>query len=319
MAANADDMANESASPGPQVVVLPSGTKLPSPPFIHAPGLDNLRDAGGYAVSGSPGKIIRRGVLFRGADPSKLTEEGVAVVSNQLGITHIFDLRSTLELERDGASAVGKPWPGATRSFLPVFLDRDYSPEALVERFMNYSYGTEGFAKAYSSILAAAAEPNHPYDPFRTIIAHLASSTQPPSPLLVHCSAGKDRTGIFIALVLSVCGVDDATVSHEYSLTDLGLLARKKGIVDKITAGGILGGDRARAERMVTSHKENMIATLAMIRSTYGSVEQYLVNHCRVPAEQLEQLRRNLVIDATATEQPLNWSPHAVMVDASYS
>lgn len=49
----------------------------------------------------------------------------------------------------------------------------------------------QGFIKAYGSILSSAADPEHPFAPYRTILEHLASSTPPP-PLLVHCTAGKD-------------------------------------------------------------------------------------------------------------------------------
>ena len=50
----------------------------------------------------------------------------------------------------------------------------------------------QGFVKAYAAILASAADPGHPYAPFRTVLEHLASPTSPPSPVLVHCTAGKD-------------------------------------------------------------------------------------------------------------------------------
>lgn len=50
----------------------------------------------------------------------------------------------------------------------------------------------QGFVKAYSAILAAAADPANPCAPFRTILEHLASPETPPAPLLVHCTAGKD-------------------------------------------------------------------------------------------------------------------------------
>lgn len=165
--------------------------------------------------------------------------------------------------------------------------------------------------RAYGAILATAAEKDHPHAPFRTILEHLASPT-PPSPLLVHCTAGKDSmysachirlapqrpagwdtaqsayvstppqpalirlppttrhppppcaahpakthsqtgTGVFIALVLALCGLDDAVIAHEYSLTDLGLASRKPEIVEHLIQGEALFGDRARAERMVSA------------------------------------------------------------------
>ncbi|KAK0717240.1 protein-tyrosine phosphatase-like protein, partial [Lasiosphaeria miniovina] len=271
---------------------------LPSPPFIDAPGLANLRDVGGYEIAGPshrpPHQMVRRGLLYRSADPSGLTAEGVAVLSDQLGIKTVFDLRSVVELSRDGTPPTPS-WDGSASVFVPIFLDKDYSPEALAVRFNNYSDGLEGFVRAYSSILAAAADPGHPHAPFRTIFESLASA--PPSPLLVHCTAGKDRTGIFCALVLALCGVDDEAIAHDYSLTDLGLAQLKEATVQKLINGDALRGDRARAERMVSSRKENMLATLATLRATYGSVETYVTAHCGVPAAAVEQVRRNFIVN----------------------
>ncbi|KAL2255637.1 hypothetical protein VTK26DRAFT_2972 [Humicola hyalothermophila] len=286
---------------------------LPSPPFIHAPGLDNLRDAGGYAIASVPGKAVRRGILFRAADPTRLQDSGVAVLQ-RLGITHVYDLRSVVELARAGGDQAAAPraWDGATRVFVPVFLDKDYSPEALALRFRNYSDGPEGFVRAYSAILAAAAEPEHPYAPFRTVLEHLASPTTPPTPLLVHCTAGKDRTGVIVALVLALCGVDDETIAHEYNLTELGLAPRKEEIIQHLVSGEALFGDRERAERMVGARKENMLGTLIMIREKYGSVERYVTDHLGVSPAKIEQIRRNLIVDiAEGEEESLDWRKQA--------
>jgi hypothetical protein len=124
---------------GPETDQAMAHINLPSPPFIHVPGLANLRDAGGYAIEGQPGKVIRRGVLYRSADLTKLEDEGVAVL-RPLGITHVFDLRSVTELAKNG-NRPPRTWEGAARVFVPVFLDKDYSPEALATRFRDYSDG----------------------------------------------------------------------------------------------------------------------------------------------------------------------------------
>ncbi|KAK4222619.1 protein-tyrosine phosphatase-like protein [Podospora fimiseda] len=266
---------------------------LPSPPFVHAPGIANLRDAGGHLVAHLPGKAVRRGILFRGADPTNLDAEGVAVLQG-LGVTHIYDLRSEVELAKGKEQP--REWPGAKRVPVPVFLEKDYSPEALALRFSNYSSGLEGFVQAYSSILKAAAESNHPFRPFQTILNHLASSADgPPSPILVHCSAGKDR--VIIALILSLCGVKDDLVAHDYSLTELGLAHRLEAIVEHLLLQPGIEGDREKARAMVSSRKEYMLGTLSYIRETYGSVEGYVINHLGVSKEVVERLRRNLIVD----------------------
>lgn len=60
---------------------------------------------------------------------------------NELGITHIYDLRSHNEIERSIAAGRGgvAEWDGCERVFVPVFPDQDYDPEALAVRFKNYS------------------------------------------------------------------------------------------------------------------------------------------------------------------------------------
>ncbi len=123
----------------------PAPPPLPSPPFHHAGGLLNLRDIGGYPVAGQPGKITRCGLVYRSADPGKLTGDGVRTLQ-ALGITHVYDLRSALELEKARAAEgwdKPKEWDGAARVFAPVFLNENYSPEALAVRFKDYSEGTE--------------------------------------------------------------------------------------------------------------------------------------------------------------------------------
>lgn len=120
-------------------------TDLPSPPFIDVPGLINARDIGGYPIGSQPGKVVRRGVLFRSGDPSETTDEGVARLK-ELGITLVYDLRSIKELERDknhGKDTRIKEWEGARRIYAPVFRDTDYSPEAVGGRIEAYKNGTK--------------------------------------------------------------------------------------------------------------------------------------------------------------------------------
>ncbi|KAJ4298415.1 hypothetical protein N0V88_003445 [Collariella sp. IMI 366227] len=109
---------------------------------VRVDGVDNLRDAGGHAIKSNPGKAIRRGVLYRSAHLNKLEDNGFAVLQG-LGITKVFDLRSVVEIAKDNGEQAQPSWPGVTRVFAPIFLDKDYSPEALALRFRYYSDGPE--------------------------------------------------------------------------------------------------------------------------------------------------------------------------------
>lgn len=117
---------------------------LPCPPFIIVPGLPNFRDAGGYPLEDAPTKIIRKGIIFRASEPSKVTEEGIATMTDTLGIKYVYDLRSQTEIDRDASNGGRqvKEWAGSERVFAPVFSHEDYSPEAIAKRFS--AFASEG-------------------------------------------------------------------------------------------------------------------------------------------------------------------------------
>ncbi|KAH7311988.1 tyrosine phosphatase family-domain-containing protein [Rhexocercosporidium sp. MPI-PUGE-AT-0058] len=278
-------------------VTLPNSEvpNLPSPPFVTVPGIHNFRDIGGYPVSTSSNQSVRSNVVYRCADPSKITQEGISAAQG-LGITHVYDLRSNNEIERNKAAGRGGvvEWEGCERVFAPVFEDRDYSPEALAGRFRDYaSGGPEGFTRAYSEILAGAPKS------FRVILLHLAY--QPDKPLVVHCTAGKDRTGLICALVLSICGVDDETIAYEYSLTEIGLTREwKDAVMVHLMQNPALMENLQGAKNMISSKAENMLSTLEMIKQKFGGAEGYAIDKCDLTKVEVDMIRQNLVVQKPA-------------------
>lgn len=130
--------------------------QLPSPPFIDIPGLPNFRDLGGYPIASQPGKVVRHGVVFRSAEPSQTTDEGIDRL-RQLRIAQVYDLRSTEELERDKGNGIDrgvKEWEGARRIHAPVLDKDDYKPEEIAKRLAGYSEGAEVYDSIHSQSLA---------------------------------------------------------------------------------------------------------------------------------------------------------------------
>jgi protein tyrosine/serine phosphatase len=79
-------------------------------------------------------------------------------------------------------------------------------------------------------------------------------ANDPSKPLIIHCTAGKDRTGVICALILSLCGVDDETVAQEYALTDLGLSTEwKEAVLEHLMANPEVKGDKEGAWNMIGS------------------------------------------------------------------
>jgi hypothetical protein len=123
----------------------PQDPLLSFPPFVEIAGIPNFRDLGGYPISSSPSHSVRREVIYRCAEPSQVTKDGVESMQ-RLGITRIYDLRSVPEIQRSEAAGRGGvvEWEGCERVFVPVFREVDYSPESLAVRFKDYaSEGTE--------------------------------------------------------------------------------------------------------------------------------------------------------------------------------
>lgn len=110
----------------------------PTPPFIDIHGLPNFRDCGGYPIADRPGEMIRNGIIYRSADPSKITETGIDQLRD-LGIAKVFDLRSDREIDESTKRGWGqvKVWAPAARIAAPVFMDSDYENGHRAQRDKN--------------------------------------------------------------------------------------------------------------------------------------------------------------------------------------
>ena len=274
----------------------------------HAASLPNLRDLTALTPHLTP-RLVYRSAAPAPASPDALRALRIAVV---------FDLRSETELAR--ALVVVPPPAGVTRLHVPVFARDDYTPEAIALRYAAYASTdtVAGFVQAYRAILRAGGPA------FAPVLRHVAQPAT--TPCLVHCTAGKDRTGVLCALMLSLCGVDDDTIAREYALTEEGLRSERAHIVARLKEAPALNGDAAAAERMLSSkyaallscnwprwsgvltasRPESMLATLKVLREEYGSVEGYVVNVCGLSNEEIAGIRHNLGADiqASASKAP---------------
>jgi hypothetical protein len=176
---------------------------------------------------------------------------------------------------------------GMTREWTPVFAAADYGPEQVAVRYRHYTRdGTEGFVQAYRDISHAAPAA------YTRVFRHLAQDR--PSPCLVHCTAGKDRTGVLVALLKLLVGVPREEIAYEYSLTDQGLEHLKPLFMERLLKNPALEGNPDGVRNMISSKKENMDATLDMIRDEFGGAEEYMKKLCGLSDGEIEKLKSNL-------------------------
>jgi protein tyrosine/serine phosphatase len=331
-----------STSPPPALDTTTNApTNLPSPPFIHIEGVPNFRELGGYGCS-SPGTSLRRHYLFRCATLNQITPAGHETVTQKLNIYSLYDLRSQPELNSTlrTAGPNGLEIPGIARHFVPVYKDEDYSPVALGKKYEMYTAPDEdpghgysaGFVRAYRDIA------QHAGPAYRKILEHVRD--RPDEPLIFHCTAGKDRTGVLAALILRLCGVDDDVIAWEYGITERGLGDWRRVIVERMIAGSGGGGfpslkdhdgaegtkngslvsnevnlkkhgmSREQAERIVGSRAKNMTIFLReVLDKEFGGVRQYLKDYCSFTDEDLDKIRGNLVVEGVeAVNPPEGWT-----------
>jgi protein-tyrosine phosphatase len=220
---------------------------------IH--GMANFRDVGGYPARGG---VTRHGQLYRSDALTGITPTGVADLA-ALRIGVVVDLRSDIEVAQDQTRYV---LPGATLVRVPIETG---SPASIVEgdhvslELLYRHLATEA-GWSLTAAVSAIAESGH-------------------TPVLVNCTAGKDRTGLVIALALEAAGVERTAVVADYTQSALNLdgewldqtlsLLVSNGVPVSPALIEAIGGAPDRAMRHV----------LEWLDVEYGSVVGYLTAH----------------------------------------
>ena len=244
----------------------------------------NFRDLGGYEAA--DGRTVRRRHLFRSDALFRLTEADAAQVRS-LGVTTLIDFRTPDELEQHGfggmdhldAEHLHLPTIDTTRRVLDLTDDEAQEvARALVTAADAYMMMLDRGSNAYAEALRVVA----------------ASE----APVVFFCAAGKDRTGVFAAIVLGLLGVSDEDIVTDYALTHE--------VIEKIHILRTSTSSEEANERMSSyahligedlrnAYPASMQATIERLRERYGDWEGY-ATEIGVGPDVLEQLRARLLV-----------------------
>lgn len=226
--------------------------------------LSNLREAGGMPAAGG---CIAAGVLFRSAAPH-LVDQQLADWVAQQRIERIYDLRSTQET----AYLPGFPasFAGTIRTHLPLLE------------------GAVGHLSTLDEIYEPLVELHGPT--WATLAAGIAES----GATLVHCTAGKDRTGVGVAMVLMAVGADKDAVMEDYAASTAALSGDwLAAMTRRMGEHGVAMTEQMRTLLVGTS-VAGLDKALDAARRT-GSIADYLLLH-GLGRAQLETLGEKLVV-----------------------
>ena len=162
-------------------------------------GAYNFRDLGGLPAA--DGRRISAGLLFRSDTLQALTAQDAAYLIGTLRVTLVMDLRDAGEAVQEGRGLLGKS------SLCYINIPLEPAPAAAPAR--------QGEAGATLRFYLGHLESGSPVLPLAVQILAIALA----HPVVVHCAAGKDRTGLVIALVLALAGVPDEAIVADYMTT----------------------------------------------------------------------------------------------------
>jgi len=233
----------------------------------------NFRDLGGYATLS--GRRVKWRTLFRADGLNRLLPEEAERI-RELSIKTVVDLRTPKELEARGRF----PVEAARVSYhhLPIFeVEPDWEAHGDPER---PGYLADRYVEMLEEGAASVARVLH--------LLGLAASL----PMVFHCAAGKDRTGIVAAVVLGLLGVPDDTIVADYALSH-GAMARLDEYVARVSPDAA----RARARyptSVVEARPDTMARFLEALRRRHGTIEA-MVAGWGASAAGLTAMRANLL------------------------
>jgi protein tyrosine/serine phosphatase len=217
---------------------------------IALEGAVNFRDLGGYPTR--DGRSIRWRTVFRADGLSQLSPRDHATVRT-LGVATVIDLRTTAEVERGRFPVEEIPVGFHHLPFvegLPDPREFEMLPGMLAAQYLDMIDEASG--------------------PIAQVLRIVA--LQRAHPLIVHCTAGKDRTGVLVAVLLGILGVPDDVIVEDYALSAAAMRALRDKLIERYPEGKEI---IEKADEVFSADPSNMSGLLEHLHTRFGSIEDY--------------------------------------------
>lgn len=219
-------------------------------------GIHNFRELGPYPLRS--GGTLRARRVFRSGALELMTPADEALLSHQLGIRTVLDLRHPDEL-------AGTPGahPLSDRVVrLSIFSESQPQEDLIAE--LNGLYGPGPSPRRYLHYLEVGGD--------RLARAFELFADESNYPILVHCTAGKDRTGVLLGMIMDVLGCHDDDIAHEYGLSDAS--------IDRLIAylrasGRQLEGTDAEIRARLSTPPDRMAGFIGLLRAHHTSAAHF--------------------------------------------
>jgi protein-tyrosine phosphatase len=252
--------------------------------WIELDGAVNVRDLGDLPTS--DGQKTARASLLRADNLQELSPADVTKLVRDIGVSTVVDLRSTNELEAEGPAPLDAV-AGVRHAHHPVLpevgANTDVIADALLarDRLDRSRYPDNPVCGHYLGYLEDRPD---------QVVGALRSIAHSDGAALVHCAAGKDRTGVVVALALTVAGVPASAVAADYAAS----AERAEALTSRLRRSRLYAPDvNSKRADLQWPRAETMTAFLEQMDARYGGVTSWLSAH-GLSDEDLDALRVKL-------------------------
>jgi protein-tyrosine phosphatase len=248
-------------------------------------GVENFRDFGGYDTV--CGRGLKPGLLFRSANYARATDADLAALRD-LEVKVIVDLRRTDERTRDPS----RRWEGFAAQVIENDIDGYEADWA--QSFSSFGVDAERVRTSVTDFYRRSpTDPRH-VDLFRRYFQALARTD---GPLVVHCTAGKDRTGMICALTHHIAGVPREDLIADYMLTnDPARIARRVKVMSQwLGEKHDRPVDEASLRLILEVDPRYLEAAFEAMAEAHGDVDGYLEQVLGVDGDLREKIRNRIL------------------------
>ena len=249
--------------------------------ILHLPSGHNFRDIGGYPAAN--GRTVKWRQIFRSGYMSRITGDDVSAL-HALGIDTICDFRANAE-----RSEHPTVWHDTTPTELWA-RDYDFSAGALAQHVARPD--VVGAEVRESMLEIYRMLPFEQADSYHELFDRIANGR---IPLVFNCSAGKDRTRVASALLLSVLGVSRDDIEDDYMLTNETI----DGLISYMESSkkyrNIVTIRREHALPLLRAEREYLETSFHMVEEGHGTVENYMTDVLGISHAQQDAIRANLL------------------------
>jgi protein-tyrosine phosphatase len=222
----------------------------------------NLRDFGGFPTSS--GSMMKTGLLYRSGNLQKLTASNHIAI-RELNLQTIIDFRSNEEQEKSPGT-----FPGSRKVSLPCSIDqitRDRLRPLLLRRYADDEI-VEVIDSVYKEMVDLMVEP----------IGEMIRIILDPGhcPILIHCRAGKDRTGLAAAVLQSAMGVDQVTIMREYLKSNEFISPKISKAIKRLRLFTLGLFPKGNLQAAFEVRAQYLDTAFSVINNKYGGLEGYL-------------------------------------------